>query len=106
MALTKAEIRAGLRKDFAYLINNIEKEEYIRLADVAEIIHDYLGGKKSKTQYWEAICKAYADWYQPKFGLNPDFKGAESANLKQVVGKLKAVAGENKIEWTERNAVG
>ena len=104
MPVQKVDI-AALRKRYEHLIQNIAGEEYVRLSDVDILIQGMLDGKGKKAEHWAALCKAYSDWYKEQFGFTPDFRGAESTSMKQVVSKLKAIAEENKYIWTEEIAV-
>ncbi len=105
--MTKAEIEKKIRTEYATQIQNHENIERIDLADVIGIIADIFGKQKPlKADYWKTLVDEFFVWHKSKYGFNPDFKGAVPKDLKQLIDRLKTVAKENKIEWTEKNAAG
>lgn len=64
-----------------------------------------------KTLYWQKIVDTWFNFYKSKFELDPTFNGAQSKNLKQIVGRLEKLSktvvlkeGGNP-EWTEEYCV-
>ena len=105
--MTPADIEKKLRATYPDLIKKMSDGEYIRVSDVSQIISMFDGAKKNiKTEHWKPIVDMYFVWYKDKFGFEPDFNGVATKSLKQLIVKLQAVAQQNKIEWSEKNARG
>ena len=105
--MTKSAIEKQLLKDYPDQIIMVGKERCILFADVVQIVDNFLESVRiNATEYWQPCVKAYFDWYKGKFGFNPDFKGGNPKHLKDIIEKLKKLAEENKIAWTEKNATG
>ncbi len=100
--MTKPAIEKQIRRDYA---DKIKEGDCILVSDVVQMVDDFLESRKlNVTEHWQPCVKVYFDWYKNKFGFEPDFKGANPKYLKEILGKLKKLAAENKLEWTEKVA--
>ena len=97
---------SDLRKDYGMVIVKFGDEEYVPLADAAQIVDDYVERRNlHKPKYWKELVEVYYNFYMDKFGAKPDFTGQQPKTLKAIIEKMERSAEQISMEWTKDNAV-
>ncbi len=104
--MSKKIIERDLRKDYAKTFFKVNEEEAILVADVVQIIDDFMEKRNlQKPDHWKACVEKYYLFYQDKFGAKPDFTKQIPRLFKELIEKIKRSTEQKGDDWTEENAV-
>lgn len=105
--MTKPDIVKQIKRDYPDKVISVGREQCILVQDIAQIVEDFLKSVElNPMEHWQPCVKAYFDWFKTKYKFEPDFKAENPRMFKQILAKLRKVADENKVAWTEKNAIG
>lgn len=98
-------IEKTLHEKYEKLFMQNGKIPYIAVADVVQIIDDFLAERViEKKEYWKELVAVYYQFYESKFNAKPDFSRLAPKTLQEIIDKLRKTAAQNSVEWTEQNA--